>query len=127
MGIEMLWTEIGLVLLALGCLVLDLLIPKEKRGDTLANVAMAGLTLLFCVNGLRHGGFGWAFGRSFAQDGLSLYFKSVLLLAAFFTLFMVREYQARLERGRGEFTLLVLFALIGAVFLASANDFLIFF
>src|SRR3989338_2865235 len=40
---------------------------------------------------------------------------------------MAGEYQHRLERGHGEFTLLILFSLTGMSFLASANDFLLFF
>ncbi len=119
--------EIGLVVLALSCLVLDLFLPKEKRGNLLANIAMAGITVLFWMNCSEWGKFGYSFGSSFAQDGLAQCFKAILLLAAFFVLFMAREYQGQLKRGQGEFILLILFALIGADFLASANDFLLFF
>ncbi len=119
--------EIGLVVLALSCLVLDLFLPKEKRGHALANIAMAGLTFLFWILCSEWGKFGYAFGSSFAQDGLALCFKGIIFLAGFFVLFMAREYQNQLKRGQGEFILLILFALIGADFLVSANDFLLFF
>ena len=119
--------EIGLVVLALSCLVLDLFLPKKKAGNILANTAMAGIAVLFGVLCSEWGRFGYAFGSSFANDGLALCFKGILFLAAFFVLFMAREYQDHLKRGKGEFVLLILFALIGADFLASANDFLLFF
>ena len=131
MKVEVPWPilpiEIGLVVLALGCLVLDLFLPKQKKGETISNLAMAGTTALFCLVGLQWGNFGYGFHFSFVQDGLALCFKGMLLLASFFTLFMAREYQAHLERGRGEFVLLILFGLTGAMFLASANDFLVLF
>ena len=119
--------EIGLIALTLSCLVLDLFLPKEKSGRTLANVAMAGVTFLFGLLCLEWGKFGYSFTSSFAQDGLAFCFKGILFIAAFFVLFMAREYQAQLKRGKGEFILLILLALIGADFMASANDFLLFF
>lgn len=131
MGVDIPWSllrvETGLVVLALGCLVLDLFLPKKQDRSVLANLAMAGVTALFCQLGLQWGHFGLAFGQSFVQDGVSVCFKGLLLLAAFFTLFMAREYKDRSKRGHGEFILLILFALTGSVFLASANDFLLFF
>ncbi len=119
--------EMGLVALALSCLVLDLFLPKKKSGYILANVAMTGVALLFALLCFEWGQFGHAFGSSFVQDGLAICFKGILFIATFFVLFMAREYQAQLKRGQGEFILLILFALIGADFIASANDFLLFF
>ncbi len=121
-------TEIGVVVLALGCLIFDILLPDtEKRAKTLASIAMIGVALLFGQLCFQWGNFGAAFGGSLVQDGISFYFKLIFLLAAFFTLFMAREYQSKLKRGREEFVLLILFALVGTIFLASANDFLLFF
>ncbi len=131
MGIEIPWpilkTELGLIALALGSLVLDLFLPKEKRGTTLANVAMFGITVLFSGLALEWGNFGYGFHDTYVQDGVSICFKGLFLLAGFLTVFMAREYQSQLERGQGEFILLILFGLIGMLFLASANDFLLLF
>ncbi len=122
-------TEIGLVALALTCLVLDLIFPDDAhRGQRLANTALAGIALLFLnLMFFRREVFGTALGTSFVQDGLSVYFKALFLLAGFFTVFMAGRYQKSLKRGHGEFILLILFALIGMSFLASANDLLLFF
>ncbi|OIO39057.1 MAG: hypothetical protein AUJ71_01460 [Candidatus Omnitrophica bacterium CG1_02_49_16] len=121
-------TEIGLIALALGCLLLDLFLKSdERRGKILADTAMIGVALLFFNLCLQWGRFGSALRGSFVQDGISFFFKILFLLAGFFTLFMMREYKDHLKRGHGEFTLLLLFSLIGMVFLTSANDFLLFF
>ncbi len=131
MNVEIPWAilkvEFGLIALAVGCMILDIFLAKEKRGNILANVAMTGVTALFCLGCSQWGNFGYGFNFSFVQDGTTLCFKSIILIAAFFALFMAREYQGQLKRGQGEFSLLILFATIGAVFLVSANDFLLFF
>lgn len=121
-------TEIGLVILALGVLVTDLFMKDSReRGRLLADVAMSGVAILFFHLIFRFGVFGKALNGSFAQDGLAGYFKILFLLAAFFTLFMARQYRSRLKKGHEEFILLILFGLIGMTFVASANDFLLFF
>jgi len=121
-------TEIGLIFLALLSLILDLFLPNdEKRGKTLSNIAMAGVALLFVQLLFQWGRFGSCLKETFVQDGVATFFKILFLLAGFFTLFMAREYQHQLKRGHGEFILLILFSLIGMSFLASANDFLLFF
>ena len=131
MNVEIPWPllkiEIGLIALALGSLILDLFLPKKDRGAVLANIAMAGVTFLFCLGSFEWGNFGYGFQMSFVQDGISMCFKGLLLLSAFFALYMAREYRDHLKRGQGEFILLILFGLIGSIFLSSANDFLLFF
>lgn len=120
-------TEFGLVALALGSLVLDLFLSKEKRGVTLANVAMLGITALFAGLPMEWLNLGYGFHDTYVQDGVSICFKGLFLLAGFMTVFMAREYQSQFKRGQGELILLILFSLIGMLFLASANDFLILF
>ncbi len=114
-------TEIGLIALALSCVVLD--ICRRK----ITWVAIAGVGLILFVALLWPGGTSSSFGGSFVQDGLSRFFKILFLLAGLFTLFMARSYEKKLKRGHDEFVLLVLFSLIGMSFLASANDFLLLF
>lgn len=121
-------TEIGLVLLAMGALVFDILHPDdEKRGRTLAAVAMIGVAMLFFHGLTQWGDFGAGAKGTLVQDGVSFFFKLVFLPAAFLALFMAREYQDRLKRGHEEFVLLILFALVGMVFVACAADLLLLF
>ena len=119
--------EFSLIGLTLLLLVLDIFIPKEKKGVALANIAMVGLAGLFAFLPFQWGHFGEFFSGTFEQDGVGLCFKALFLLAGFLTVFMAREYRSQLRRGRDEFVLLILFALIGMFFLVSANDFLLFF
>ena len=88
---------------------------------------MAGVALIAAALCFQWNRFGTALGGSFVQDGVSFFFKILFLLATFFILFMVRQYQSQIKRGHAEFTLLILFALVGMTFVASANDFLLFF
>ena len=128
MNWSLMTTELALILFTVGMMIFDLFLPNdEKRGRTLANTALAGVGLLILYQLSQWGNFGITLNGSFHQDGVSLFFKIIFMLSAFFTLFMGREYQAKLKRGHGEFTLLVLFSLIGMLFLASAQDFLLFF
>ena len=121
-------TEIGLIALTIGCLILDIFLKSnEKRGKILADVAMIGISLLFINLLFQWGVFGSALKHTFIQDGISFFFKALFLMAAFFALFMAREYKKHLKRGYAEFMILILLSLIGMIFLASANDFLLFF
>src|SRR5437868_3283589 len=118
-------TEIGLIVLSLSALLFDIFLPdNEKRGKTLANLALIGIAVLLGVLCISRENFGSGLNGTLIQDGLAVFFKILFLLAGFFTLFMAREYQARLKRGHSEFILLILFSLIGMLFIASANDFL---
>jgi NADH-quinone oxidoreductase subunit N len=65
----------------------------------------------------------YAFGSSYVLDGLALFFKRFFLLAAILVLAMGVEFADRIETGISEFYGLVLFALAGMMFAASANDF----
>jgi len=65
----------------------------------------------------------FAFGQSYVMDDLALFFKRFFLLAAVIVLLMSAEFAGRLEPGISEFYSLILFALSGMMFAASANDF----
>ncbi len=121
-------TETGLVIFSIAMMIFDMFVrDDEKRGKMLANTALVGLAGLTAYFVTRWNIFGVTFGQSFIQDGLSFFIKIIFFFSAIFTIYMGRQYQSRLRRGHGEFTLLVLFSLIGMMFLASANDFLLFF
>ena len=118
--------EIAVVLLGLGFLLLDLWIaPKRKRKlGYFAALAVAGV-------------FAWsffgefaevreaqmAFNNSYSLDSLALFFKRFFLLAAVLILIMAAEFSDRIEAGISEDYSLILFALAGMMFAASANDF----
>lgn len=121
-------TEFAVIGLTLGLLIVDIVIKdKADRGRIMADCGMIGLALLLAQIPFQWAAFGTSFAGSFVQDGVTFFFKILFMMAAFFTLFMSRHYQDNFKRGHGEFTLLILFSLIGMLFLAAANDFLLFF
>ena len=66
-------------------------------------------------------------GNMYVLDGLALFFKRFFLAAAIIVLLMSAEFFDRLQAGIGEFYALILFALTGMLFAASANDFALLF
>ncbi len=68
-----------------------------------------------------------AFSRSYVLDPLALFFKRFFLVAAVLVLIMAAEFADRIEAGISEYYSLILFALAGMMFAASANDFTLLF
>ncbi|MCG3175221.1 MAG: NADH-quinone oxidoreductase subunit N [Candidatus Omnitrophica bacterium] len=125
---SLLSVELGLVALAVGCLLLDLWLPDdERRGRTMSAVALSGVLTLLAWHACRWGLFGTTFGGSYVLDGPAYFFKTIFLLSGAMALYLIRGYQPHLKRGHAEISLLVLFSQIGLSFLASANDLLLLF
>src|SRR5207244_7022387 len=68
-----------------------------------------------------------AFKGMYVQDGLALFFKRFFLVAAIMVLLMSVEFADRIPTGISEYYTLILFALSGMMFAASANDFTLLF
>ncbi len=115
--------EIEVVILGLGILLLDLWTPVEKKRDL--GYLAAGLLGLILIGSFRMDAstVEYAFGKMYVFDGLALYFKRFFLLSAVIVLIMSVEFADRIEAGISEFYALILFALAGMMFAASANDF----
>src|SRR6185295_6254088 len=64
-----------------------------------------------------------AFGGMFVQDALSVFFKRFFLLAAALVLVLAVDFSDRIAAGVSEYYSLIVFALSGMLFAASANDF----
>jgi len=119
MSLELSVTALGLVLL-----LADLWLPVERK-RMLGYVAAAALLLLFLNTFTSHCSCalsGSAFGGMFVQDGLSVFFKRFFLLTAVFVLLMAVEFSDRIAAGVSEYYSLIVFALVGMLFAASAND-----
>ena len=123
--------ELLVLALALGLLLADLWLPlsaKRKLGYVAA--LGVGLILLYSLFGVELPAgqpVQYAFGQMYALDGLALFFKRFFLLAALIVLLMSVEFADRIEAGIAEFYALILFALSGMLFAASANDFALLF
>ena len=135
MNISLMQLEIGVLVMALGVLLLDLWTRPEDR-RRLGYTAAVGVGLILLTTFLRHPLFmtyqnagssfhlpEFAFGHSYVLDELALYFKRFFLVAALLVLLMSAEFSGRIASGLSEYFSLTLFALAGMMFASSANDF----
>lgn len=121
--------EISVVALGLVVLLADLWLPAERK-RMLGYAAAAALGLLFLNSFTSHCSCalsGEAFGGMFVQDGLSVFFKRLFLLAAILVLVLAVEFSDRIAAGVSEYYSLIVFALAGMLFAASSNDFVMLF
>ena len=122
--------EMVVVALGLGVLLADLWLPAERK-RALGYVAAAALGLLFLNTFTSHCSCALvgqsAFDGMFVQDGLSVFFKRFFLLAAVLVLVLAVEFSDRIAAGVSEYYSLIIFALAGMLFAASANDFVMLF
>ena len=132
--------EIAVVILALGVLLGDLWTPVAQK-RLLGYVAAAGVALILVFSFFTQGGLTignahltnvgstaeYAFGGMFVFDKLALFFKQFFLGATILVLLMAVEFAGRIESAISEYYSLILFALVGMLFAASANDFIMVF
>src|SRR5690242_2940145 len=129
MNLSLMSLEISVVALGLVVLMADFWLPAERK-RMLGYAAAAALGLLFlnsftshCSCSLADGNSSSAFGGMFVQDGLSVFFKRFFLLSAALVLVLAVEFSDRIAAGVSEYYSLIVFALAGMLFAASANDF----
>jgi NADH-quinone oxidoreductase subunit N len=121
--------EMAVVLLGMGVLLVDLWTPVEmKRQLGYAAAAALGMVLLFSFSHFVDSGTPTtAFNGMYVQDGLSLFFKRFFLVTAIIVLIMAVDFSDRIAAGISEYFSLILFALSGMMFAASAFDFTLLF
>lgn len=115
--------ELAVLALGLGLLLLDLwTAPERKRFLGYGAAVALGLVLAYSF---RFDGASplQAFHGSYVMDSMALFFKRFFLVAAILVLIMSVEFSDRIETGISEYYSLIVFALTGMMFAASANDF----
>lgn len=121
--------EIAVLILGLGVLLLDLWTPPQQKRFLGYGAALAlGLILVYSFFRFHSADVSYAFGADaqhapFVIDGLALFFKRFFLLAAIIVLIISVEFSDRIQTGISEYYSLIVFALAGMMFAASANDF----
>ncbi len=121
--------EICVIALGMVLMLADFFVaPDRKRYLAYAGiVALAGLLLVsFSGDGVCSI-FGASFSGSFIEDPMALFFKRLFIGSAILVLFMAAEFSDRFASGLNEYYSLVVFALAGMLFAASANDFVMLF
>ncbi|HWD94626.1 MAG TPA: NADH-quinone oxidoreductase subunit N [Verrucomicrobiae bacterium] len=129
MNLSLISLEVCVITLGLVVLMADLWLPPERK-KLLGYAAAAGLAFLLIINFTGFGSctvLGGAFHGMFVQDALSIFFKRFFLLAAIFVLLMIAEFSDQVASGISEYYSLTLFALVGMLFAASANNFALLF
>ncbi len=121
--------EICVVALGLVLLLADLWLPAgQRKWLGYGAAAVLGLLLVASCSGVGIGSAtGSAFGGMFVQDGLAIFFKRFFLLAAVLVLLMAVEFSDSISAGISEYYSLIVFALTGMLFAASANNFALLF
>lgn len=118
--------EIAVVILAVAILLGDLWTHAPQKRN-LGYAAAFGLILIFIFSFLGKAETGLAFNNMLVVDDLALFFKRFFLTAAIIVIFIAIEFADRIQIAISEFYSLILFALVGMMFAASANDFVLVF
>jgi NADH-quinone oxidoreductase subunit N len=130
MNLSLLSHELLVICLGLGVLLVDLWIPVSAR-RTLGYATAVGLggILVYSLVAvhLAPGESRLAFEGMYVLDAQALFFKRFFLLAALLVMVMSVEFSDRFRAGVSEYFALVLFALTGMLFAASANHFALLF
>ena len=107
-------------------LLLDLFIPKDRKGIT-AFLAALGLavTLGFTISQI--GREGTAFNGMVTLDGFSTFINVLILISGLFGIALAYGYIKRMGIDRGEYYVLMLFSITGMMLMAQAADLIIIF
>ena len=112
--------EILTTALAAVLLVVDFfLAPRNK--SALGYLAIIGLLLILPVAAMTAGTTP-TFGGTVIFDAFSAYFNVIFIIAAVFTIFISMDYLKKTGIQRGEYYHIILFATVGMMVMASAND-----
>ena len=111
---------------ALVVMLLDLLVKEHERG-LLAWISVLGLALCGGETVLLWGGQEAAFGDTLLLDNFALFFTQVIIGAAALTILSSIHYVRETQIHESEFYVLVLFATVGMILMAAANDLIVFF
>lgn len=128
MSLPLIVLEVAVVALALLVLLADLWTPPAWK-PKLGYVTAAGLLLILALSFIDpvSAESRLSFHDVFVEDGLAIFFDRLFLAAALLVVLMAIEFADRIHTGIAEFYVLILMALAGMMFSASANDFVMVF
>ena len=117
-----------IVLVAWACLLLlvDLFIPKGKKGWT-ALLAAIGLAAALGITLAQAGQEASAFGGMVQLDGFSSFLNGLFLASGIAAIALAYGYLNRMGLERGEYYILLLFSLSGMLLMAQAADLIVVF
>lgn len=118
---------VQVLLTALVVLLRDLFIPEHKPKGILAAISLLGIGLAAAESVALWGAQESAFNDAVTLDNFALFFSLVFLTAAALTILSSIHYIRQTAIAEGEFYALILFATVGMMLMAAANDLLVFF
>ncbi len=116
------------VLIAWSCVLLlvDLFIPKERKGWT-ALLAVAGLLLCLGLTIYQSGWVSTGFNEMVIHDGFSSFLNILFLSTGLAGIALAHDYLRRMNIDRGEYYILLLFSISGLMLMSQANDLIVVF
>jgi NADH-quinone oxidoreductase subunit N len=115
-----------LVVWACVLLLVDLFIPKDRKGIT-ALLAALGLALTLSFTLMQNGQEATGFNNMVMQDGFSTFVNALLLLSGLLGIGLSFGYIKRMNLERGEYYTLMLFSISGMMLMAQAGDLIVVF
>ena len=122
MNFNVLMLEMGVAVLALLLLVVDLCMEKGSSRRIIGYLAALGLAGILLFSFSRYGVNATFYHGLFSQDDYAVFFKQVFLVGAILVILFSFDTVDRLPHSRAEFYMIFLFAVVGMMVLASAND-----
>ena len=117
---------IVLTVWALVLLLVDLFIPKDRKGWT-ALLAAAGLALTIGFVLSQSGQESYGFNGMVILDGFATFVNVLLLLSGLMGIALAYNYLKRMGIEQGEYYSLILFSVIGMMLMAQASDLIVVF
>jgi NADH-quinone oxidoreductase subunit N len=124
MNASLMTLEIWVLILGIVLMLADFFFsvsPERKKYIAYLGIASLAVMLLTILGSDAVTGVG--FNGSFVEDELAIFFKRFFLIAAILVLFLASEFSDKISATLPEYYSLVIFALTGMLFAASANDF----
>jgi NADH-quinone oxidoreductase subunit N len=118
---------IQVLLTALVVLLRDLFMEEHKPKGFLALISQIGIGLAAVESVALWGARESAFNDSVILDNFALFFSLIFLMVAALTILSSIHYVRQAAIAEGEFYALILFATVGMMLMAAANDLLVFF
>lgn len=123
MNASLMSLEIAVLGLGMVVLLLDLWLPAVHRRALGYGAAAALALVLLATLFIDASTARQAFAGTYVLDAFALFFKRLFLIGGILVLIMAVEFSDRIQAGLSEFFSLLIFALAGMMFAASANDF----
>ncbi|MBN2147901.1 MAG: hypothetical protein JW726_10955, partial [Anaerolineales bacterium] len=126
-NLKVILPQVVLVLWACALLLVDLVIPKERKAWTAALAALGllvALSMTITQMGQEASG---AFGGMVIRDGFAVFLNALFLFSGLAGIAVAYDYLKRMGIERGEYYTLLLFSITGMMLMAQAGDLIIVF